>query len=172
MWRSARSFMSMVRGQVMRSDRDAIRCRGKDMHRSARRANCAPRRWRENPHENEDLIFALGSICESRHPRRRPFMPKTGPSDGSREVMMTFFSDMREPLRQADGSDGLPFSCGCGRGRSKTIINLPRRLNAGSESSCSLIFRPCEPKLPIFSGRQVCALRLESEEELFLQMSL
>jgi len=73
------------------------------------------------------------------------FIPKTGPSDGSREVNDDFFADVGEALRQADGSDVFPSPAAVGV-VAVTMTSFPLRLNAGSESSSSFTFPLCDPK--------------------------
>ena len=94
MWRRARSFMSRVRGQVMAlgSRSSSLPWKRWESMRAASRlwaevmAWKSPWKWR--------LIFSAGSIWELPPPAAPPFMPKTGPSEGSREVMMA-----RLPMR-------------------------------------------------------------------------
>src|SRR5882762_3415452 len=90
------------------------------------------------------LIFALGSICERPPPVAPPFIPKTGPIEGSREVMTTFLPMCARPWVRLMEVTVFPSPAAVGV-VAVTMINFPRRLNKGSESSSSLTFPLCDP---------------------------
>src|SRR3989442_12473539 len=80
-----------------------------------------------------EIIFALGSICERPPPAAPPFIPKTGPRDGSREVMTTFLPMWARPCVRLMEVTVLPSPAAVGA-VAVTPINSPRGLSAGSES--------------------------------------
>ena len=115
MLRSARSFMSSARGQVTASGSRSSSLpwnRWESIRAESRlcaevMAWKSPWKWR--------LIFSAGSICELPPPAAPPFIPKTGPSEGSREVMMALLPMLLQALDETDGGDGFAFAGG-GRG--------------------------------------------------------
>jgi len=95
MWRSARSFMSIVRGHEMRrmSSPDALpwcRCASSMAERRLCAAAIAwksPVKWR--------LMSSIGTTWAYPPPAAPPFTPNTGPSDGSRMHRIAFVPILR-----------------------------------------------------------------------------
>ena len=93
--RSARSFMSMVRGQVMRrgSRPSALPwCRW--LSSIAESRLCAEVMAWKSPVKCR-LISSIGTTCAYPPPAAPPFTPNTGPSDGSRMQTTTFLPRRR-----------------------------------------------------------------------------
>jgi hypothetical protein len=114
MLRSARSFMSMVRGQVMRrvsSPRALPWCRCASS-RAERRlwalamAWKSPVKWR--------LMSSIGITCEYPPPHAPPFTPKTGPSDGSRMHSAALWPSCRRACVTPTVTVDLPSPAGVG----------------------------------------------------------
>ena len=63
------------------------------------------------------LILSSGASDALPPPVAPPFWPKTGPSDGSRRAATARRAALDQPLRQADGRDGLAFAAGRRRDR-------------------------------------------------------
>jgi len=130
MVRSARSFMSTARGHVTASGSRSSslpwkRCES----RSAESRLCAEVIAWKSPWKCR-LIFSAGSICERPPPAAPPFMPNTGPSDGSREVMIAVLPIFSRPCTRPMEVTVLPSPEAVGD-VAVTRISLPRRSPRG-----------------------------------------
>jgi len=95
------------------------------------------------------------------------FHSKDRAIEGSREVMTTFLPMCARPWVRLMEVTVFPSPAAVGV-VAVTMINFPRRLNKGSESSSSLTFPLVIPMVRnILRGFRVCALPLESEEASF-----
>ena len=134
--RSARSFMSIVRGQVMRrgSMPSALPC-CRWLSSIAASSACAleiawksPVKWR--------LMSSIGTTCAYPPPAAPPFTPNTGPRLGSRMQSATFLPMRRSACARPTDTVLFPSPAGVGfvavtttsRPRDRTLRDLERDL--------------------------------------------
>ncbi len=139
--RSARSFMSIVRGQVMRrgSMLSALPC-CRWLSSIALRSACADEMAWKSPVKCR-LMSSIGRTCAYPPPAAPPFTPKTGPSEGSRMQSTAFVPILRNACASPTEVVVLPSPAAVGL-IAVTITSLPFAGRVVSSSATFALYLP------------------------------